>query len=100
MDRRISKSNTDYILQRHCPDFLKKHSCYYEEDRTNTTPAAPQLTHSLSLFFDSPHNLLNHRRLEHYASTQRLREGVYILSRGRIRVVMGNASKNTSKVDI
>lgn len=74
MDRRISKSNTNYILKRHFPDgFLKNHSCNEDDWRTAASSAAPPLSHSLALFFDSPQALLNHRRLEHYSTTQRLR---------------------------
>ena len=92
MNRRISKSTTNYQIQKdEIEQLFKKQSlnsdswkalaCEQQQQFASVTP-------NLSLFFDSPHLLLSSRRLEHRNETQSLREGVYILLKGKIRVLI------------
>jgi hypothetical protein len=93
MKRRISKANTNYQAQLALDHLFKKMSCSDDAWRLIADPAAAldaldSHSRNLALFFDNPQVLLSCRRLEHFNQAQRLREGVYILMRGRIRVLL------------
>jgi hypothetical protein len=92
MNRRISKSTTNYQIQKEDVEQLfKKQSLNSDAWKALAYDQQQHLasvTPSLSLFFDSPHLLLSSRRLEHRNETQNLREGVYILLKGKIRVLI------------
>lgn len=92
MNRRISKSTTNYQIQKDdIEQMFKKQSLNSDTWKALACDQQHQFafaTPNLSLFFDSPHILLTKRRLEHRNETQSLREGVYILLEGRIRVLI------------
>jgi hypothetical protein len=94
MNRRISKSTTNYQIQKdEVEQLFKKQSLNSDCWKALACDQQQQLgsaTPTLSLFFDSPQLLLSSRRLEHRSETQSLREGVYILLRGKIRVLISH----------